>query len=104
MKTSTPCYLDELIRLEAIVKEVVAIFGPIRSKSDEGQTGLKAKKEYREMQEQIKQLTLQCQKNTITNANRLSSISVSRNTESTLENTLSKLLRDFPKAAVINTA
>lgn len=105
MKISTPCYLDELIRLEAIVKEVVAIFGPIRTKSDEGQTGLKAKKEYREMQEQIKQLSMQCQKNAVTNANRLSSISVStRHTENTLENTLSKLLRDFPKAAVINTA
>ena len=105
MKISTPCYLDELIRLEAIVKEVVAIFGPIRTKSDEGQTGLKAKKEYREMQEQIKQLSMQCQKNAVTNANRLSSISVStRHAENTLENTLSKLLRDFPKAAVINTA
>ena len=30
MKISTHAYLDELIRLRDIVKEVVAIFGPIR--------------------------------------------------------------------------
>ena len=104
MKITTPIYLDELVRLKEIVQEVVAIFGPIRSKSDEGQTGLKAKKELRDMLEQIKQLTLQCQKNAAVSgnaSNRLSAIT-SRHTENTLENTLSRLLREFPKAAVIS--
>ena len=57
------------------------------------------------MLEQIKQLTLQCQKNAAVSgsnaSNRLSAIT-SRHTENTLENTLSRLLREFPKAAVIS--
>ena len=102
MKISTQSYLDELIRLQDIVKEVVSIFGPIRLKSDEGQTGLKAKQEYQEIRKMVKQLTIQCQSmKASVNPNRLSTISTRSTESNSLEKSLSRLLADFPKAAAI---
>ena len=43
MKIGTPTYLDRLRSSMSDLKEIIAILGPIRINSDEGQMGMKAK-------------------------------------------------------------
>ena len=59
MRISTPQYLAKLQELAVSLKDVIAIMGPIRADSDEGQMGIKAKEELRTIQGLITELSKQ---------------------------------------------
>jgi len=59
MKINTPAYLDSLLKIKSDLHEVIAILGPIRKDSDEGQMGLKAKDELKTLNRLIEELSAQ---------------------------------------------
>ena len=59
MKIGTPTYLDRLRASLDDLREIISILGPIRINSDEGQMGMKAKQEFREVDKLIQDLSKQ---------------------------------------------
>ena len=56
MKITTPIYVDMLKKLKSDLDEIVSILGPIRKDSDEGQMGLKARAELKNLVKTIEEL------------------------------------------------
>lgn len=59
MRITTPQYIEELQKLETRAREVVDIFGQIRLDSVEGQMGLKAREDVRQVSALVQQLSRQ---------------------------------------------
>ncbi len=57
MKITTPVYIEQLKMLGKHLKEVISILGPIRQDSDEGQMGMKAKAELKNVNKMIEEMS-----------------------------------------------